>query len=407
MIMRTIDVVTSISLKTSVGPVQTIKRLIKSSEILAERGYELNVFTIDSISSTIAENIKSKPLPFKGLAKCISRFLSRQTKFYPIKRISALNKSTERIISYYLSLNRAPDVLVFHSWRDCYEYLIENQKSSIKICLFIHSDGSPEGNKMILSYYPKLRGTEVEAEMNKQLEYTLKNIDAMACITKVEEINLLKQYPFLKGKTVSVINGITDLSHNQLEYTNTIKHIPQSKKYRLISVGSMNGRKGHKEIIQAVYQMNPNLRKDVLVTFVGDGQDKDKLQSLVGRYNIADNFIFTGKVPNEEVYKYQAKANISILFSKLEGLPLALLEGLRSGIALISTNVSGIPEVVHHGENGVLINYSQQELNNIFNNLDKYDWDKMGTESRKLFDDYYNFPRMREDYIKMLEKVLN
>ena len=114
-----------------------------------------------------------------------------------------------------------------------------------------------------------------------------------------------------------------------------------------------------------------------------------------------------GSVPNNDVYKYQAQSNISILISKLEGLPLALLEGLRSGTAVVSTNVSGIPEVVHDGENGVLINYSQKELNDVFNNLDKYDWDSMGKASRKMFEDYYNFPRMREDYIRMLQIAFN
>lgn len=61
--------------------------------------------------------------------------------------------------------------------------------------------------------------------------------------------------------------------------------------------------------------------------------------------------------------------------------------------------------MVHDGENGVLINYSQQELNDVFNNLDKYDWDSMGKVSRKMFENYYNFPRMREDYIRMLQKT--
>ena len=121
---------------------------------------------------------------------------------------------------------------------------------------------------------------------------------------------------------------------------------------------------------------------------------------------MSDVIQFVCAIPNNEVYKHQAQSNISILISKLEGLPLSLLEGLRSGVALISTNVSGIPEVVHNGENGVLINYSQEELNEVFNNLDKYDWDAMGKVSRKMFEDYYNFPRMREDYVKMLKKAL-
>ena len=155
-----------------------------------------------------------------------------------------------------------------------------------------------------------------------------------------------------------------------------------------------------------LFRSRPELLNEVQVLFVGDGLDKPRLMTQVEKYGLTNHVIFVGSVPNNEVYKYQAQSNISVLISKLEGLPLALLEGLRSGTALISTNVSGIPEVVHNGENGILINYSQKELNDVFNNLDKYDWDSMGKVSRKMFEDYYNFPRMREDYIKMLQKAL-
>ena len=101
-----------------------------------------------------------------------------------------------------------------------------------------------------------------------------------------------------------------------------------------------------------------------------------------------------------------AKGNIAILISALEGLPLSLIEGMRSGMGIISTRVSGIPEIVNEGKNGVLINPVVDELVKVFNNLNKYDWNKMGLESRKSFDDYYNFPRMRRDYIHMLQKAL-
>ena len=403
--MLKVDVISSMTLTSGIGPVQTIKRIISSKEYFYERGYDLNVFTTDKINPTIEQNFKSKKTVLLSLAKSIAKYLSRHTKFYAKNRIATLNNGSKRILDYYDTLNRIPDIIVFHGWQDCYEYLTNHRRNNVKICLFIHSDGSPDGNKMILSYYPKLRGTYVEKEMDRQLEYTLRNVDAMACITKIEEKNLISQYPFLDGKTVPVINGISDLTQEQLTETFNIRSEQTKKKYRFISVGSMNGRKGHLEVLEALHQTKPEILKDIQVIFVGDGQEKSKLMSLVEKYNLTDYVFFVGSVPNNDVYKYQAQSNISILISKLEGLPLALLEGLRSGTALVSTKVSGIPEVVHDGENGVLINYSQQELNDVFNNLDKYDWDSKGKVSRKMFENYYNFPRMREDYIRMLQKT--
>ena len=192
-----------------------------------------------------------------------------------------------------------------------------------------------------------------------------------------------------------------DDTESQEEY----KKQTNQKKYRLVSVGSMNGRKGHMEILNVIKDMSPAIRADLQMTFVGAGFEMPQLIEKVKEYNIQDYVTFVGVVPNETVYKYQAQSNINILISKLEGLPIGLIEGLRSGLALISTNVSGIPELIDDGVNGKLINYDTTELLALFNDLDKYDWDAMGKQSRKKFEDYYNFNRMRDDFLYMFKVV--
>ena len=79
---------------------------------------------------------------------------------------------------------------------------------------------------------------------------------------------------------------------------------------------------------------------------------------------------------------------------------------MRSGLALISTNVSGIPELINENENGKLLNPNKEELVDLFNHFNEYDWISMGVASRKLFEDYYVFTRMRSDYLHMLNKGL-
>lgn len=407
--MKTVDVIMSASLCSSIGPVQTIKRVKNSTSWFAERGYSINVFTNDAFASNKEDEFKKK---YKGrlilsLAVQVAKYLSLHTKWYPRNRLKKINELSKRVLDYYDSLHRHPDIIVFHSMIDCREYLMYHRIEGVKTICFHHTDGSEEGNKMLLVYFPKLRGTITEKKMDDDILYTVTNIDALACITKIEEKNMLIQFPVLRGKTFQVVNGISDLSNDQLEETKLIRSRKSEKKYRLISVGSMNGRKGHHEVIEAVHKMNSKIRKDVSVTFVGGGRDKEKLQDLVKEYRLQDIINFVGIVPNDDVYKYLAQGNICILISKLEGLPLGLIEGLRSGLALISTNVSGIPELINEGVNGRLINFDFEELVDVFNHLDQYDWDEMGKKSRELFDVYYNFPRMRNDYLSMLNNVSN
>lgn len=407
--MKKVDIIMSASLHSSIGPVQTIKRIKNSMDWFEEKGYSLTVITNDAFSPTKEDAFKKK---HKGslvlkMAVQVAKYLSLHTKWYPLNRIKTIEGLSKRVLDYYDTLDRHPDIIVFHSMNDCREYLKHHRKPDVKTICFHHTDGSEEGNKMLLVYFPKLKGTKYEKQMDEDILYTVTNIDALACITKIEEKNMLGLYPMLKGKTYQVVNGISDLSADQLAETRAIRSKAKEKKYRFVSVGSMNGRKGHLEVVEAVHCMKPELRKDVSVTFVGGGRDKDKLESLVKEYGLQDVINFAGIIPNEEVYKYQAEGNICILFSKLEGLPLGLIEGLRSGLALISTNVSGIPELIDDGENGRLINYNFEELVDVFNHLDQYNWDEMGKQSRKKFDDFYNFPRMRNDYLRMLNKISN
>lgn len=407
--MKNVDVIMSASLGSSIGPVQTIKRIKNSESWFAERGYSISVFTNDAFASTKEDEFKKKHKDsfLLNIAVRVAKYLSLHTKWYPRNRIKIIENLSKRVLDYYDSLHRHPDIIVFHSMNDCYEYLQHHRINGVKTICFHHTDGSEEGNKMLLVYFPKLKGTVEEIKMDEKILYTVTNIDALACITKIEILNMLDLYPMLAGKIYSVVNGISDLSKEQLEETNNIRLKTCEKKYRLVSVGSMNGRKGHLEVIEAVHRMNPELRGDVSVTFVGGGRDQDKLQRLVKDYGLEEIFNFVGIVPNEEVYKYQAQGNICILISKIEGLPQGLIEGLRSGLALISTNVSGIPELIDEGVNGRLVTYNLDELVDVFNHLDQYDWEEMGKESRKKFEDYYNFPRMRNDYLDMLNKVSN
>lgn len=404
--MKQVDILTSLPLNSTIGPVQTIKRLLNSKDLFSERGFELNVFTRETGSTSVHKSkIKRiKKIPIIGTLFDFSvKWLSKHTLFWRKKTFANYDKCAIDMLEKYKKLGRKPDVIVFHHFADCYHYLSEYKIEGTKVVFFQHDDGS---GTMGLSVYPKMKGSNVEKKHNERMQYIMENIDVKACITKITQKNLLERYPCLKGKTCLVVNGISDLTVEQLNESEVIRNNNTTPKYRLICTGSMNGRKGQREIIEALHMTRPEIMKEIKVLFLGDGWERRSLEKLVSKYNLTRNVVFQGTVPNSEVYKFQAMSNISILISKVEGLPLSLLEGMRNKLALISTNVSGIPEIIESNVNGLLINPDVNELLNVFNNMDNYNWQKMGEESRKKFEVYYNFPRMRDDYIKMLNHVL-
>ena len=140
--------------------------------------------------------------------------------------------------------------------------------------------------------------------------------------------------------------------------------------------------------------------------FVGDGGERPVLEGLVKKYGLVDNITFWGMIPNVEIYKYLAKNNIYILMSQNEGLPISIIEAMRAGLPIISTKVSGIPELVDVGYNGFLLNPDSKELAELLKKLYEYDWTQMGANSRKRFENEFTFERMEKDFCDMFDSVI-
>ena len=64
---------------------------------------------------------------------------------------------------------------------------------------------------------------------------------------------------------------------------------------------------------------------------------------------------FVGSRPRDEVLRYLAGARAAVLSSAWENLPHAAVEALAVGTPVVSTAVGGVPEIVHDGENGLLV----------------------------------------------------
>ena len=90
------------------------------------------------------------------------------------------------------------------------------------------------------------------------------------------------------------------------------------------------------------------------LTFVGDGEDRSTLESLSGTLGIADQVSFTGAIGQDEVPGYYDRADIFAIASFAEGVPVVLMEAMAKEIPSVSTRITGIPELIEDGKNGVL-----------------------------------------------------
>jgi glycosyltransferase involved in cell wall biosynthesis len=111
--------------------------------------------------------------------------------------------------------------------------------------------------------------------------------------------------------------------------------------------------KGQFILLQAVQNLLQQGYK-VRLRFVGDGPSRALLQQTVNAQNLAQQVIFEGAVNHERILALYAKADIFALASFAEGLPVVLMEAMIMQIPCVTTQITGIPELIGAGE-GVLV----------------------------------------------------
>ncbi len=96
-------------------------------------------------------------------------------------------------------------------------------------------------------------------------------------------------------------------------------------------------------------------------TIVGGGYLKERLERKVFDYGLEHLVHMTGPVYQEVARSYLSIADIFVLACVVagngdrDGIPVALMEAMATGIPVVATSVSGIPELVQHGETGLLV----------------------------------------------------
>src|SRR5262249_11373583 len=94
-------------------------------------------------------------------------------------------------------------------------------------------------------------------------------------------------------------------------------------------------------------------RVSARLVMCGDGPEREGAEALARQYNIADDVLFVGQIPN--IIDYLSIADLLFLPSESESFGLSALEAMACEVPVIATRVGGLPEVVLDGETGVLI----------------------------------------------------
>jgi len=133
--------------------------------------------------------------------------------------------------------------------------------------------------------------------------------------------------------------------------------IPDSGALRLLCVGRLIERKGQHHLIKAVKRLVGD-GFDVTLDLIGTGDAQPANEAQVARLGLAHRVRFLGYVPREKIAQHYAAAHVFVLPSYNEGMSVALLEALASGLAVIVTPTGGTPELVEPEVNGLVFDWA-------------------------------------------------
>ncbi len=88
-------------------------------------------------------------------------------------------------------------------------------------------------------------------------------------------------------------------------------------------------------------------------TLVGDGPLREQVQARLSEHGLVDRVSLAGTV--DDVPQRLARSHVFLLASRREGLPLSVLEAMRAGLPVVSTDAGGVREAVAHGDTGFVV----------------------------------------------------
>lgn len=148
-------------------------------------------------------------------------------------------------------------------------------------------------------------------------------------------------------------------------------------------------------------------RDDVIFLIAGDGNDKRRLNSIVGELGIGGNVHFLGYV--NDSYSFFNAIDINVLTSISESFPYVILEGARMKKTIISTKVGGVSMLVKDEYNGYTIDVGDIEdlagkINNLLDNKDNIK--TMGENLYKDVRDKFSSEPMAKRHLEIYEEIL-
>ncbi|MEE4311247.1 MAG: glycosyltransferase [candidate division KSB1 bacterium] len=187
----------------------------------------------------------------------------------------------------------------------------------------------------------------------KSKKYNNRYLDVIVCISnRIKEV--LREDGIPDNKLAVIHSGIDVSRYRNHDVRSDLKtrlNIPEN--HTIIgTVAAMAGHKDYPNLLRAA-SIVTRKKEDITFIAVGDGPDRDKIVSLHQKLGLGNRFILPGFKDN--IGDYLNLFDIFVLASREEGMGTSILDAQAAGLPVVACAAGGIPEIVRHEYNGLLV----------------------------------------------------
>lgn len=176
----------------------------------------------------------------------------------------------------------------------------------------------------------------------------------------------------------------------------------------VVNIGSLEPRKGQDYLLSSILKLPDKVRDHMEFYFLGRTIDPAFADSLYAQANSLPNVHFKGNLAHDQTMAYLDAADIFVLSSRDEVLPVSMLEAMHHKLAIIATRAGGVAEAIQDGESGLLVNFGdRRRMTHSLQTLalDPAMRKHLGENAARTFDERYTMRIFLQRFTDLIERL--
>lgn len=279
---------------------------------LKNMGHDVTVVSFFNKNTAITERMNENGIPVL--------FLNKQDGFdcSVFKKLFDLIKSIK------------PDVVHTHLHAGMYAVPVAMFSGVRRIVYTVHNVASKETTKL--------------GKLLNQVFFRFRRVTPVALSASIQK-TILEVYHLSEDKVPVVLNGVA------LEKCIVKNDYSIAQSAQIINVARMMEVKNHHELLKG-FRLLLDKGIDARLTLIGDGELRDSVLEQIQHLELQERVKLIPKTDN--VYPFLSDADIFILPSKYEGIPMSIIEAMGTGLPIVASKVGGIPDMLENNQSALL-----------------------------------------------------